>query len=929
MEIEQPVYGIPTDIPPPLEHAAELLTGMVQTASKSPRNTQKILHLISRGIEILNMLRTPFSKPPSDLYEMITAMESLRKLEFILMEARNLIEREAVLPVYYTQESAATWFTRRDRLRDLLIEAHALEFNPPTDWKEDLEEVVRVDDHLWVGLIAHDLWNSGKDVGHAQDVERIATKLLEPPASPKDKEASSRQRDIERAMMAWERARKDPNSSASPFFNLLMPRFGFLRGFGTTRSASAVPTRQGSPVPRNSLPEALREVPSQQIAIWAPSSLPRHSTRINSAEGAHQTNSMPRSSPVADFSPATPSDKGIQPLERSHPQADSSTAFPKPEKVVSDGAAPPATSSPLLRPPRTKSDTSTLIPTARADLFGTVHPTTSVQPLDLSRDNADTLIIAAPRTKAEPSTPTYSRALPVQPHPSVLDSPLHLVPSGQRADTSRIVHATKPLELTHDDADDLIAAPRAVSIQPSENMAAQSTRNKRSNPGGVEQVESIARELLGDLDEVIKGGKLETTSRPFSQQGESPRQPNPSSPPLRMSGSLPSVDLSNIDPMPGVEIVNSRSEDADTVESQSPVTFELTDEQANSIVVEKGPRRGGNLSDVYMGHWTSPWTGKRETVAIKIYRTAISIYLSAQHQNIDPHKRRMQEVLIWQKLKGLRITPLLGYTSTITGLGGPAIISPWRKSGVLDEYVEMHPEADKLTLLIQAAEAVNFLHTLKPNSIIHGDVKPRCFLINDNDEVELFDFGSSRVLPNVSSGDTQIGCLGCTCPYMAPELYNTGPESTPLDVYSFGGSMLKVLYFRSLSKLKLTPIIPVQVLTGKPPFASRSEDDILSAIRRGDKPNISEHQFSYPHAIVDELWKLMSDCWSLAPNDRPTMAAVIERARNLLSHKYWGVKLTSTLPEHSSTRLGSWWATIRVNKTSEEVLTRDQSDRFA
>lgn len=31
------------------------------------------------------------------------------------------------------------------------------------DWKADLEEVARVDDHLWVGLIAHDMWNSGKE----------------------------------------------------------------------------------------------------------------------------------------------------------------------------------------------------------------------------------------------------------------------------------------------------------------------------------------------------------------------------------------------------------------------------------------------------------------------------------------------------------------------------------------------------------------------------------------------------------------------------------------------------------------------------------------------------------------------------------------------------------------------------------------------
>ncbi|KIO16874.1 hypothetical protein M407DRAFT_12606 [Tulasnella calospora MUT 4182] len=185
-----------------------------------------MLHLVSRGIEILITLRGPFSEPPSDLYEMIAAMESLGKLEFILMEAQGLIEQEAALPVTYTEESKATWRVRRDRLNGLLIEAHAPEFNPPTGWKEDLDEVARVDDHLWVGLIAHDMWNNGKDVGQAQEAERTAAKLLELPTSPK--EADSRERDIEMTMTSWEQNRKDASGSVLPLFSFSAPRFGSL-----------------------------------------------------------------------------------------------------------------------------------------------------------------------------------------------------------------------------------------------------------------------------------------------------------------------------------------------------------------------------------------------------------------------------------------------------------------------------------------------------------------------------------------------------------------------------------------------------------------------------------------------------------------------------------------------------------------------------
>ncbi|KAG8967693.1 hypothetical protein FRC05_001951 [Tulasnella sp. 425] len=243
METEDAVYDILEDIPPPLEHTAELLKSIIQTASSSPRNTQKILHLVSRGVEILQALRTPFSEPgPSDFYEMIVAMESVRKLELILMEARSLIEQEATLPTSYTEESKATWGVRRDKLHDLLVEAHAPEFNPPNDWEKALEDVARVDDHLWVGMIAHDIWNGGSNLELAKEVERTAAKLLE----LKD---NSRKQDIERIMMGWEPSRTDAHSPPRSLRDFPMPLRSLGSGSRNSRSNSPVPSRQDSPAP--------------------------------------------------------------------------------------------------------------------------------------------------------------------------------------------------------------------------------------------------------------------------------------------------------------------------------------------------------------------------------------------------------------------------------------------------------------------------------------------------------------------------------------------------------------------------------------------------------------------------------------------------------------------------------------------------------
>lgn len=65
------------------------------------------------------------------------------------------------------------------------------------------------------------------------------------------------------------------------------------------------------------------------------------------------------------------------------------------------------------------------------------------------------------------------------------------------------------------------------------------------------------------------------------------------------------------------------------------------------------------------------------------------------------------------------------------------------------------------------------------------------FLVTDNGEVELCDFGISRVLEDVPSGFT-TGAGAGTLPFQAPEYLVENERSTAVDVYAFGGVMLKV-----------------------------------------------------------------------------------------------------------------------------------------
>ncbi|KAG9018610.1 hypothetical protein FRB90_011217 [Tulasnella sp. 427] len=292
-----------------------------------------------------------------------------------------------------------------------------------------------------------------------------------------------------------------------------------------------------------------------------------------------------------------------------------------------------------------------------------------------------------------------------------------------------------------------------------------------------------------------------------------------------------------------------------------PETPQLTDEQAKSIVVENAPKAYGGYADVYKGYWTSPWTGKDETVAVKILRFSGNTKGTEDERlALDVIAKRLgREVTIWQRLDHPRITPLLGYTRTarmITDSERPSIISPWRAFGNLSKYIKEHGEVNRVSLLIQAAEAVNCLHTFKPQAIVHLDLKPENFLVTDAGEVQLCDFGVSRVMQDTPSGFTTGPGAG-TMPYQAFEYLDKNERTTAVDVYAFGGVMLKVL-------------------SGNPPFVKVPEGRLVIDISQGKKPNRKSYQIDLPSSAVEALWTLMNKCWSFKPTDRPSMAIVIK-----------------------------------------------------
>ncbi|CAA6660886.1 unnamed protein product [Spirodela intermedia] len=111
-------------------------------------------------------------------------------------------------------------------------------------------------------------------------------------------------------------------------------------------------------------------------------------------------------------------------------------------------------------------------------------------------------------------------------------------------------------------------------------------------------------------------------------------------------------------------------------------------------------------------------------------------------------------------------------------------------NGCLDQSLDL---LQRLSIAIDVASAIEYLHQCIDIPIIHRDLKPRNVLLDDGMTARVSDFGLARFLSSGSSHCTtrSIGLKG-TIGYVAPELTTLGRVSTGTDVYSFGILLLEM-----------------------------------------------------------------------------------------------------------------------------------------
>lgn len=149
---------------------------------------------------------------------------------------------------------------------------------------------------------------------------------------------------------------------------------------------------------------------------------------------------------------------------------------------------------------------------------------------------------------------------------------------------------------------------------------------------------------------------------------------------------------------------------------------------------------------------------------------------------------------------------------------------------------------EAVRIVYQLARALAHAHE---KGIIHRDVKPSNVMMTQEGEAKLIDFGLAKNLHDLNLGITADGETLGTLGYMAPEQVRTAKAADHrADVYGLGASLF-------------------HCLTGRPPFAARTEALLADELSRGPPLDLLA---GLPHSVVQLCARLMAR----RPEDRFT-----------------------------------------------------------
>lgn len=154
------------------------------------------------------------------------------------------------------------------------------------------------------------------------------------------------------------------------------------------------------------------------------------------------------------------------------------------------------------------------------------------------------------------------------------------------------------------------------------------------------------------------------------------------------------------------------------------------------------------------------------------------------------------EIAVLTKVRHRHLVALLGYC-----LDGHEriLVYEYMPQGALSRYLFNWKQEGlkplewmkRLTIALDVARGVEYLHGLAQQSFIHRDLKPSNVLLGDDMRAKVSDFGLVRLVPDGKA--TVVTRLAGTFGYLAPEYAVMGRVTTKIDVFSFGVVLMELI----------------------------------------------------------------------------------------------------------------------------------------
>jgi|GEM_PF-5288157 len=267
----------------------------------------------------------------------------------------------------------------------------------------------------------------------------------------------------------------------------------------------------------------------------------------------------------------------------------------------------------------------------------------------------------------------------------------------------------------------------------------------------------------------------------------------------------------------------------------------------------------GGMSQVWEVHDTKLFN---QVYALKIYT-----YEGASNEKIKDAFRH--EFLLMNDFSHSNLLKP-NYLDFDISTGTPYMVMKLYRKGSADKIINQDETAIEekaaARFLKDAASALNIIHN-HSRKIIHQDIKPDNFLIDDDGKFVLSDFGvsirkreTSIIEQNDSFTSTTSSFTAGQQEYVAPERYKGAPPHSSQDIFSLGVTLYEIF----------TGVLPFQSVGGR--YLTNEEE----------VPDMSP-EFGYS----SRLNSICKRCMSPDYEARPTAAQLMDWADFYLKNGYW------------------------------------------